>query len=139
MQATLHPPCALSLSKHHKAVSILCFRSRLKREWKRQHCRSNTRNFLTQFIAALSNTTRKIAAELHRFIQIILTTLLIILLHDKITFELVRFRRILLPDCAFLETLFLAIQLPAFDIEVDANLEHHASKDDGSAVSTDFL
>lgn len=139
MQATYHPPCALSLSKTPESFPILCFRSRLKREWKRQHCRSNTRNFLIQFITAPSNTTREIPTQLHRLIQIILTALLIILLHDKITFELIRFRRILLPDCAFLETLFLAIQLPALDVEIDTNLEHHTPKNDRSAVSSDFL
>ncbi len=63
-----------------------------------------------------------------------MATLLVVLLHDKITFEIISLGRVLFPQCSFGEALLFPIKSSPFDIKVDANLEDHTSEDDWGAV-----
>jgi hypothetical protein len=61
-------------------------------------------------------------------------TLFVVLLHDEVTLEVIRFSGILFPDRTFFESFLFAIECSAFDIEVDSYLEQHATQNDGGTV-----
>ena len=68
-----------------------------------------------------------------------MTALLIVLLHDKITLEIVGFGRVLFPNGTLLESSLFTIECSAFYVKVDTYLEQHASEHDWGTILLNFV
>ena len=68
-----------------------------------------------------------------------MATLFVVLLHDEVTLEVIRFSGILFPDRTFLKSFLFTIECSALDIEVYSYLEQHATQNDGGTVFLHLL